>query len=93
MTGVIGTAQLLEISAELKAEIFPFAIFFGMFFVVFGLGGLVVRHLPRKPGSMLDEILSEKWDSEEPEEETKTLERKPEELQPTEAAQSDRTEE
>lgn len=65
--------RTMELSAEIKAELYPILLFFGMFFVVFGLGGVLVRHLPRKPGSMLDEILSEKWEddeTEQPEEET-----------------------
>ena len=63
--------RALELSAEIKAELYPILIFFGMFFVVFGMGGVVVRHLPRKPGSMLDEILNEKWeDDDERDEET-----------------------
>lgn len=57
------SARALEMSAWVKAEILPIVLFFGMFFVVFGLGGIVVRHMPRKSGSMLDEILSETWDS------------------------------
>lgn len=52
----------LELSAQIKAELVPIALFFGMFFAVFGLGGVVVRYLPRKPGSVLDEILNEEWD-------------------------------
>lgn len=52
----------LALSAQIKAEILPIALFFGMFFAVFGLGGIVIRHMPRKSGSMLDEILNEKWD-------------------------------
>ncbi|MDO5783995.1 MAG: hypothetical protein Q4P20_02910 [Eubacteriales bacterium] len=66
--------RTLELSAEIKAELYPILLFLGMFFVVFGMGGILVRHLPRKPGSMLDEILSEKWEDEEetdePEDET-----------------------
>ncbi|MDO4174913.1 MAG: hypothetical protein Q4D42_09130 [Eubacteriales bacterium] len=56
---------LLKLSAEIKAELYPILLFFGMFFVVFGLGGLLVRHIPRKPGSMLDEILSDSWEEED----------------------------
>ena len=41
---------------------------YAMFAVVFGLGGTLVRRLPRKPGSMLDEILSEKWEDEQEDE-------------------------
>lgn len=52
----------LALSAQIKAEILPIALFFGMFFVIFGLSGIIIRHLPRKSGSMLDEILNEKWD-------------------------------
>ncbi len=59
------TLRTLILSAELKAELYPILLFFGMFFVIFGMGGMLVRHLPRKPGSMLDEILSEKWEDED----------------------------
>lgn len=59
--------RTMELSAEIKAELYPILLFFGMFFAVFGLGGVLVRHLPRKPGSMLDEILSEKWEDDEAE--------------------------
>ena len=45
---------LFELSAEVKAELYPILLFFGMFFVVFGFGGMLIRRLPRKPGSMLD---------------------------------------
>lgn len=62
--------RTLELSAEIKAELYPILLFFGMFFVVFGLGGVLVRHLPRKPGSMLDEILSEKWEEDDEAEES-----------------------
>ena len=50
---------LFELSAEVQAELYPILLFFGMFFVVFGLGGSLIRRLPHKPGSMLDEILNE----------------------------------
>lgn len=56
---------LLELSAEVKAELYPILLFFGMFFVIFGLGGVLIRHIPRKPGSMLDEILSDNWEEED----------------------------
>lgn len=59
--------MLLLLSAELKAELYPILLFLGMFFVVFGLGGVVIRHIPRKPGSMLDEILNDNWDDSEEE--------------------------
>lgn len=64
------TASLLplELSAQIKDEILPIVLFFGMFFAVSGLGGLLIRHAPRKPGSMLDEILNENWDDEDDEE-------------------------
>lgn len=54
--------RLFQLSAEVKAELYPILLFFGMFFVVFGLGGMLVRHLPRKSGSMLDEILNDDWE-------------------------------
>ncbi len=88
------TAQVraLEMSAWFKAEILPIVLFFGMFFVVFGVGGLVVRHLPRKSGSMLDEILSETWDDdEEDDEQIEKAEMEPEKTedmaQPSEASE------
>ncbi|MDO4287075.1 MAG: hypothetical protein Q4C40_05065 [Eubacteriales bacterium] len=56
---------LLELSAEVKAELYPILLFLGMFFVIFGLGGILIRHIPRKPGSMLDEILSDQWEEED----------------------------
>ena len=56
---------LFELSAEVKAELYPILLFFGMFFVVFGFGGMLIRRLPRKPGSMLDEILNEDWEQED----------------------------
>lgn len=64
------TASLLplELSAQIKDEILPIVLFFGMFFAVSGLGGLLIRHVPSKPGSMLDEILNENWDDEDDEE-------------------------
>ena len=64
------TASLLplELSAQIKDEILPIVLFFGMFFAVSGLGGLLIRHVPRKPGAMLDEILNENWDDEDDEE-------------------------
>ena len=71
MTIVPAALRALELSAQVKAELYPILIFFGMFFVVFGMGGVVVRHLPRKPGSMLDEILNETWeDSDDKDEKT-----------------------
>ena len=56
---------LFELSAEVKAELYPILLFFGMFFVVFGFGGMLIRRLPRKPGSMLDDILHEDWEQED----------------------------
>lgn len=67
MMETIGTVQRLLLSAELKEELLPYILFFGMFFLVFGMGGILIRHIPRKPGSMLDEILNEDWDSDEEE--------------------------
>ena len=69
-------APLLALTPEIKQELYPILLFLGMFAVVFGLGGTLVRrcgqrehiHLPRKPGSMLDEILSEKWEDEQEDE-------------------------
>lgn len=58
-------APLLALTPEIKQELYPILLFLGMFAVVFGLGGTLVRRLPRKPGSMLDEILSEKWEDEQ----------------------------
>lgn len=58
-------APLLALTPEIKEELYPILLFFGMFAVVFGLGGTLIRHVPRKPGSMLDEILSEKWEDDE----------------------------
>lgn len=55
----------LALDASLKEEALPIIIFFAMFFAVFGLGGFVVKHLPRKRGSMLDEILSERWEQDD----------------------------
>lgn len=57
-------APLLALTPEIKQEVYPILLFLGMFAVVFGLGGTLVRRMPRKPGSMLDEILSEKWEDE-----------------------------
>ena len=61
-------APLLALTPENKQELYPILLFLGMFAVVFGLGGTLVRRLPRKPGSMLDEILSEKWEDEQEDE-------------------------
>ena len=65
-------APLLALTPEIKQELYPILLFLGMFAVVFGLGGTtantLVRRLPRKPGSMLDEILSEKWEDEQEDE-------------------------
>lgn len=58
-------APLLALTPEIKEEIYPILLFFGMFAVVFGLGGKLIHHMPRKPGSMLDEILNEKWEDDE----------------------------
>lgn len=55
----------LALDAGLKEEALPVIIFFAMFFAVFGLGGLIVRHLLRKKGSMLDEILNERWEQDD----------------------------
>lgn len=55
----------MQLSALIKQELLPVVLFFVMFFVVFGLGGGILRRVPRKPGSMLDEILHENWDEEE----------------------------
>ena len=63
-------APLLALTPEIKEELYPILLFFGMFAVVFGLGGKLIHHMPRKPGSMLDEILSEKWEDDEEETET-----------------------
>ncbi len=60
-------APLLVLTPEIKEEIYPILLFFGMFVVVFGLGGKLIHHMPRKPGSMLDEILGEKWEDDEDE--------------------------
>lgn len=57
----------LELSAQFKEEIVPIALFFGMFFAVFGLGSGIIRRMPRKPGSMLDEILNDQWEDGQPE--------------------------
>lgn len=64
-------APLLALTPEIKEELYPILLFFGMFAVVFGLGGTLIHRIPRKPGSMLDEILSEKWEDDEEEAEQK----------------------
>lgn len=70
-------APLLALTPEIKEEIYPILLFFGMFAVVFGLGGKLIHHMPRKPGSMLDEILNEKWEDDE--DEPKQIEQKTDE--------------
>ncbi|MCD8357511.1 MAG: hypothetical protein LUE11_13245 [Clostridia bacterium] len=85
---------LFELSAEIKAELYPILLFFGMFFVVLGFGGVFIRHLPRKPGSMLDEILSENWEEEDdwdyenrkPKEKTEQMKEKTDPAEQPEAA-------
>lgn len=72
-------APLLALTPEIKQEVYPILLFLGMFAVVFGLGGTLVRRMPRKPGSMLDEILSEKWEDEQEDERENTDEQRTQE--------------
>lgn len=73
-------APLMALTPEIKEELYPILLFFGMFAVVFGLGGKLIHHMPRKPGSMLDEILSEKWEDDEDEtEQIEPIEKKTDE--------------
>ena len=47
-------APLLALTPEIKQELYPILLFLGMFAVVFGLGGTLVRRLPRKLAGSLD---------------------------------------
>lgn len=58
----------LGLNALTREDIIMTAAFFIMFFVIYGLRDLFIKHIPRKPGSILDEILNETWDDYEEEE-------------------------
>lgn len=68
MKEITSVLKLSDMLAPYLDELLPIALFFGMFFIVFGLGGVLIRHMPRKSGSMLDEILKEDWDTPEQDE-------------------------
>lgn len=68
MENLTSVLKLSDTLAPYLDELLPIALFFGMFFIVFGLGGIVIRHMPRKSGSILDEVLKEEWDTPEQDE-------------------------
>lgn len=78
MRQLTSALQLSDVLAPYMDELLPIALFFGMFFIVFGLGGVIIRHMPRKSGSILDEVLKEDWDTPEQDElhDTQQSERK-----------------
>ena len=63
MWGVVQQPMLLETMT--KEDLIMAAVFFGLFFLIFGLGGFLSNHIPCKTGSMLYEILHEDHDEEE----------------------------
>lgn len=49
-----------------REEILPVLLFFGLFFLIYGIGVPLFRRLPHKKGSMWDEMLNERWEDSEP---------------------------
>ena len=48
-----------------RDEVLPILVFFGMFFLIYGVGVPLFRHLPHKKGSMWDEMLNDRWEESE----------------------------
>ena len=48
-----------------RDEILPVILFFGMFFLIYGIGVPLFRRLPHRKGSRLAEMLDDNWDEEE----------------------------
>lgn len=46
-----------------RDEILPILIFFGMFFLIYGVGVPLLRKLPHKKNSMWHEMLNDSWES------------------------------
>ena len=57
-----GGRSALALGTMTKEDLIMTAVFFGLFFVIFGFGGILAKHIPCKSGSMLYEILHEDWD-------------------------------
>ena len=57
----MGYAMAL-MSPFFRDEIIPILLFFGMFFLIYGVGVPLFRHLPHKKGSMWEEMLNDSWD-------------------------------
>ena len=62
----MGYAMAL-MSPFFRDEILPVLLFFGMFFLIYGVGVPLFRHLPHKKGSMWEEMLNDSWDDGEEE--------------------------
>ena len=66
---ILGAAPgALALGTMTKEDLIMTAVFFGLFFVIFGFGGIAAKHIPCKSGSMLYEILHEDWDQDKQEE-------------------------
>lgn len=50
-----------------RDEVLPVLLFFGMFFLIYGIGVPLFRRLPHKKGSMWDEMLNDRWEDAEQE--------------------------
>lgn len=57
----MGYAMAL-MSPFFRDEILPILLFFGMFFLIYGVGVPLFWHLPHKKGSMWEEMLNDSWD-------------------------------
>ncbi|MDO5548618.1 MAG: hypothetical protein Q4F79_09045 [Eubacteriales bacterium] len=55
------------ISPFFRDEVLPVLLFFGMFFLIYGIGVPLFRRLPHKKGSMWDEMLNDRWEDAEQE--------------------------
>lgn len=60
----MGYAMAL-MSPFFRDEILPILLFFGIFFLIYGVGVPIFRHLPHKKGSMWEEMLNDSWDDSE----------------------------
>ena len=52
-----------------RDEILPVILFFGMFFLIYGVGVPLFRKMPHRKGSRLAEMLNDDWEDEESAEE------------------------
>lgn len=48
-----------------RDEVLPVLLFFGMFFLIYGVGVPLFRRFPHKKGSMWAEMLNDSWDDPE----------------------------